>query len=773
MDTLAPTALWYLATTAVALAFAPLVMLAFRHVADRGASLIRPLGLLALVWPVWFLASLGDGVVPFSPAALWIGLGLVAIVAWGVGIRAGAVTRDGLKHLIVAEGGYLILFAIIVWLRGYIPAVGGPNISDQEKPMDLMMLASSMQATSIPPADAWLAGEPINYYYLGYASWAAIGKMIGTTPAVAYNLAFVSTLAMMIVAVLGTVANILSRFVSMTAARIGGVVGVVLIVGIGNPWAAWQVVQDLDAQWKVWPFDGVMWNATRIIPISPDVFAISEFPAFSFLFADMHPHVMAMPFAITALGLGWMFITLPVDTSWRARLPRLLLAGVATAALYAINSWDFPIWFLVVALGILISPGFPDFGQRLAGIAIALVAGMLAWLPFLIAFDAPVQVGDTEFAERVSSIPVIGDLLASIGAWTGERTTAGDYLGIFGFFYPVLVAVIAIELIGRRDNGGDPFIARLALITGVAFVVIGVILPAPVLILAGLPMLAGIVVMLRATNVTLELLSVGLATLAFALTIVPEFFFLLDAFGNRMNTIFKLYMQVWLLSGVATALGLVALWQRARAWRPAQAVVALAGVAILLLGLTYPVVAASQWVQVKNPDLDWEGMNALAWLDESNAADPATRNALEWLWDNADAEDVLLAAGGCAYWAPIGFPSAATGVPAILGWGNHERQWHLADPEISEKLSTRTTDINALFDEPATEVLDRYGVTLLYLGRPETQGVPGVNPTATCAPGPFPNATSPDFPGDGWTEVFSEDGVRILQRDNATQDPAP
>jgi YYY domain-containing protein len=767
LDTLEPTVLWYLATTAVALAFAPLAMLAFRHVADRGASLVRPLGLLALVWPVWFLASIGDGVVPFDQWVLWIALVTIAVVSWVVATRFGAVTREGLKHLVFAEGGYLVLFVVFAWLRGYIPAVGGPNAIDQEKPMDLMMLASSMRATSMPPTDAWLAGEPINYYYLGYAIWAAIGEMIGTTPAIAYNLALVSTLAMTIVAVLGTVANILSRFVSMTAARVGGLLGVALVVGIGNPWAAWRILQDPAAQWERWPFDGAMWNATRIIPVSDVEFAISEFPAFSFLFADMHPHVMAMPFAIAALGLGWMFTSLPVDSSWRARLPRLLLAGVATAALYAINSWDFPTWFLVVALGILISPGFPDLGQRLGGIAIALAAGLLAWLPFLTAFEAPVRTGDTAFAERVSDIPVIGELLASIGAWTGERTSASDYLGIFGFFYPVLVAVILVDLIGRRDDGGDPIVARLAVITGVALAAIGMMLPAPVLILAGLPMLAGIVVMQRATNVTLELIAVGLATLAFALTIVPEFFFLLDAFGNRMNTIFKLYLQIWLLSGIATALGLVALWQRAQRSRPAQAVVAVAGVAIVLLGLTYPVVAASQWVQVKNPDLDWEGMDGLAWLDESDAADPATRDALRWLWQNADGGDVLLAAGGCAYRAPIGFPAAASGVPAIVGWDNHERQWHLADPDITEKLTSRVTDVNELFADPTDELLDRYGVTLIYIGRPEAQGVAGVEPSATCAPGPFANATSPDFPGEGWEEVFSDDGVRILRRETA------
>ncbi len=35
----------------------------------------------------------------------------------------------------------------------------------------------------------------------------------------------------------------------------------------------------------------------------------------------------------------------------------------------------------------------------------------------------------------------------------------------------------------------------------------------------------------------------------------PEFFFLRDQFGNRMNTIFKFYYQAWLMWGVVAAFG--------------------------------------------------------------------------------------------------------------------------------------------------------------------------------------------------------------------------
>ena len=771
MDWLEPTLTWYLTTTLIAVAIAPPVLLAFGHVTDRGASVVRPLGILFTIWPVWLLASIGDGgIAPFSAIALWITVAVIGVGGWTIGVRKQVLSREVLLHLGLVEAGYLVLFAGYLFLRGFVPGVGGPNIIDQEKPMDLMMLSSSMQATSMPPADAWLSGESINYYYLGYTLWAGVAKMIGTTPAIAYNLALATIFAMTAIAVIGTVVNILSRYTSMTVARVGGIAGVLLVLFIGNPWAAWEFLRDPDAQWDMWPFGGIMWNATRIIEVTETTDAISEFPAFSFIFADMHPHLMAMPFAITALAFAWMFVSLPDENSLAARVGRLMMAGIATTALYAMNSWDFPTWFAIVAFGILVSPGFHYLSHRLIGIAFALIVGVLAWSPFITEFEAPVRSGETGFADTVSNIPVIGSVFASIGGYTGERTSVQDYFSIFGFFYPVLIIALLIAFGSSQRDDDDPMVVRLAMISGVILVAIGLLIPAPLVILLGIPMHVGLVIILRSTNVTLELLIAGLATLSFVLTLIPEFFYLLDAFGTRMNTIFKLYLQVWLLSAVATALALVYLWQRASAWRPAQALVALAGIAIVAAGLTYPVVAANQWTQIKNPDRDWEGVDGLAWLQESQAADPATYNALQWLWENADNEDVLLAAGGCAYVAPIGFPSAATGVPSIIGWDNHQRQWRLSDEGINAEIVDRVATVADLFARPTEEVLDEYDVTLLYIGRAELSGVdsPSAEPSPTCAPGPFAETTSPEFPGPGWTEVFSEDGVRILRRDTST-----
>ncbi len=766
MDWFLPTLWWYLATTAASLAVIPLLALLFRHVSDRGATLAHPIGLLLVVWPVWFLAGIGDGIVPFGPVSLWIALAAVAAVSWIVGIRSKSLDRTVLFHYGAAEAAYLLIFSGYLAFRGYVPAIGGPNIIDQEKPMDLMMLASSMKATHMPPADAWLSGEPINYYYLGYTLWGAVGRMIHTTPAITYNLALASIVAMTVVALFGTVANILTQFRSMIAARIGGALAVLLVLLIGNPWAAWTFLRDPSVQWQAWPFDGIMWNATRIIEDAPNAVAISEFPAFSYLFADMHPHVMAIPYAVTSLGTGWMLASLPDRSSVPLRLGRLSLAGLVGVSLYAMNSWDLPTWLGVILLGVLISSAFRTVGENLSAIAITVVAGAVAWSPFILRFDAPVRAPENGFAETLNGVPVIGGVIASVAAYSGDRTSILDYLSIFGYFYPILLVTIVVALASHQDGDGDPLVTRLALISGVIMAAIGLLLPAPLLILVGLPMLAGLVVILRSTTVTLELLAVGLATLSFVLTLLPEFFYLLDVFGNRMNTIFKLYLQVWLLSGVAAALAVIYLWGRARAWRPAQGLIAVATALVLVTGLTYPIVAASQWLQFKNPDGGWQGIDGVGWLEDS---DPATANAITWLRKNASNADVLLAAGGCSYVAPVGFPSAASGVPSIVGWTGHERQWHLGDEAITNEIAQRLADVVNLFARPDDELLDRYGVTLLYIGRPETQGVSGVEGSTDCAPGPFPEATSQEFPGGEWTEVFSEDGVRILRRDTGSQ----
>ncbi len=97
------------------------------------------------------------------------------------------------------------------------------------------------------------------------------------------------------------------------------------------------------------------WRASRVLQDfaldkSPRE-VIDEFPMFSYLLGDLHPHVLAMPFALLAIGLALnIFLQLREVSSDRLILlrwmkkPDFWLTALALGALAFLNTWDFPIF---------------------------------------------------------------------------------------------------------------------------------------------------------------------------------------------------------------------------------------------------------------------------------------------------------------------------------------------------------------------------------------------------------------------------------------------
>lgn len=782
MDWFDVTLRWYLVTTLVTIALAPFTLLVFRRLTDRGASAIRPLSALFLVWPVWFLASIGDGIVPFTSLTLWIFVIVLGFAAWVLAWRQEVLSSTTFRHIAIAEAGYLAAFALFLWFRGY-----GPAANLQEKPSDLMMLASSMHSTSMPPADAWLAGEPVNYYYLGFVIWAAFGKMIDTTPAIVYNLALTSVFAMTFVAAIGLVANVLSHWYSTLVARVGGLIAAILLIVVGNPWAAFQVLEDARAQWNMWFFDGIGWQATRIIIDDPESGAnpISEFPSFSFILGDLHPHLLALPYAVTALMFAWMLLTLgrlrENESLLRRDAGRFVIAGLVIGSLYVMNSWDFPTYLLIALIALTLGTVGVAARDRLIAGGLLVLTALVAWLPFYVHFEAPARSTGTPFSDWVADVPIIGGILASVGTYQGERTSPQDYFSIFGFIYLIAIVLIITEVWRRRE---DVLIARaearggtwerdqagyyFAIATALLCFLGSLVVPAPLLVICGLPVIVVWLLLERDFRVTPANIALVLYAIALILTLVPEFFYLADYYGgSRMNTIFKIYYQVWLLMAVASALAAASIWKSFRRNTIARYALPAVMAGIIAAGMTYPVVAGHQWLEWRAPDREWKGVDGLAYLvEEQNGLYAGEYEAIQWLLEHADEDDVLLTAGGGEWREQLGRLSSGSGVPTLIGWTGHENQWHLGDPAFQETVNQRIEDINVLYSgPPSNEVLDRYGVTLIYIGPTETQGIGEEARPGYVAPGPFPAATDPDYPGEGWTEVFNQDGSRIFRRD--------
>lgn len=767
---------WYGVLVAISWGFAPWVRMLAPSLPDRAVVVARPVGLLATVYPLWLLSSISG--IPYVTAGLWATVLIGAVAGWTIAWRRGQVDRRWLRCMVTAEAISLLAFAVYAVWRGY-----APQILSTEKPMDIAFLTSSAVATSMPPPDPWMSGESINYYYLGYLLQGAVTRMSGVVPSVGFNLALATTFSMAVTASFGVAFALVRRWASGKRAVAAGALAVGFLVLGGNLYSAEQFIarpsQTIDAGW----WDGVGWDSSRIVvddvPASNQtgledaapVNTINEFPSFSFVLGDLHPHLLALPFTLVAIYLAYALWAL-LSTATAATGPlmiRIAVCGGIAGSLYMLNSWDFPTYLLVTGAGAWF--GLRHVGQRVAlsALGVLAVASVVLWLPFFISFTPPIGVSTTAVPDWLSRIPIFSTLVTALGSMRWEHTSSAEFLTVFGVPYcfalwflghgatsPVSTAPGTTAAPDRRSVG-------LLALTILGF---GLFMGAPVIVFCGLPLILAMLLhpARRVTHGPATLLF----SLGFVLILGTEFFYIQDVFGNRMNTLFKIYYQAWTLFGIATAVAILTLWRDAglsayyarRLNRPALTAAVLVALAAALI---YPVLSASDYPSVRG-HAEWVGLDGMAYIGEIDTGELA---AMRWIRDNADHNDVLLEALGCSYQVNGGLPtsgvSAFSGVPTVLGWPNHERQWHLGDDVILAEQRQRAALYNQLYSLDGQQLRDEFGVTLIYVGPFERSGTPACD-----SAGPYRDVTNPSFPGPGWDVAFSEGDATIYARSAPT-----
>jgi YYY domain-containing protein len=752
---------WYVVLLLVTWALAPHVHWLCRAVADRGATLTRPLAVLIAVYPAWLLASLGA--TTFGLAPLIVTVLVMGASGWVAIIRSRDLDRPWLRNLVLTEAGLFATFGSYLWLRGYTPQILGT-----EKPMDLAFLASSARTVTIPPPDPWFAGAPINYYYLGYLLHGTIGRVAGVPPETAFNLALATIFSLTSVAAFGVAWNAVRPSLGSRAAVASGLLAPFLLVVSGNLYAPLRLIQDAEATVSAWWWDkaaGIGWRASRIVCDGvrvandcppPATETINEFPFFSFLLGDLHPHLMALPYTLVAVGLAWNLASAARWTSVSApHAARLAVSGAIVGALYPLNAWDFPTFAALGGIAIWLASG-ATLRRAVRPIAIFGIASVAAWLPFYAAYAPPSIANPT--ASPLPSLPVLSTLLSIVTMHVGERTSLAEYLTVFGVPYLVgLAYVVSRSVAGTESTRRE--VLRSAAIAVVFSGIPGVLLSAPVLILCGVPLAVAISLLHSPRDTNADHFALGLFCAAWILSVGVELFYIRDAFDDRMNTLFKFYYQTWTLYALAAAVAIASLWSMTvrRTWR--RATLAVATTAAVVLASAYPVVSSYQWT---SGFAYWHGLDGIAYARET---DPDDLAAIDWLAEHASPGDVVLEAAGCSYLPsgrlPFNRVAMITGIPTVVGWGNnHQRQWRAGQPERLQEIPVRAADVAAMFTDPSSDLVDRYGVSWLFLGEYETGNWQAQCDTA----GPYAGLHSAGYPGPVWEEVFASGPTHLYRR---------
>lgn len=677
---------WVVTLEALSLAVWPLVQRALPGAVDGGWAASRVLGplLLALVVGTAVMLHL----LAYTTVVI---VGAAATGAALVWLTCRKLTwRWPSRGAVVGEVVFLGVFAAGVGLRLLFPSV-----DNNERPMDFAFLSAFVRADALPPVDPWFAGRPIAYYTFGYLTWANVTRLTGVPVEVAYNLAVTSVFAGAVALAWTTAASVRGRlvdgfFAAGTLAVVGNLrtlVDWLIVLGLGTPdwWASWATVKAValpDPGWALWI------QATRVIPnTSPGPEGITEFPFFSLIVGDLHPHYMAMPANILAIALG-------LGALRGSRLALLVPLGAATlAGLAAGNTWNVPAAAAVIGLCSVARYWWP---QR-RPVQVALVTAALLGLTTVMA--APLLIGLTAAPVSLAFTP----------------TTARLWPGTFVVLFLPYVLGIAAVLVARASpwRGWPLAMAAWALCcmgaevlaqAGVALLLIGAIL-------------ALALVAVRAVAASDNLTAGLLATcgIALGLVLAPEFVFLSDYFGTRMNTVFKFYFQALIFMAIALPPLLGSLP------RPAPGMTRALGKAAVYAGaltLLYVPLAPVTRMLVSPAG---GSLDALAFLQTRAPGDLA---AIDWLRAVASRDSVVLEAVDAH--EPVGTTrweltriSAFTGIPTLLGWVEHEQQWRGRIAAIDQRLQ----QVNAVYQDGARDeamhIFQTFGVKYVVVGPTE------------------------------------------------------
>lgn len=775
---------WYLAILLLGWLVYPITRFVLRGLPDRGYTFSRLTGLLLLAYFTWLIGSLGGTFSRLTIGLVLCGLAMISGIAFYFQrkeILHEIKTRK--KYFLIVEAVVLVFFLIDLGIR-----IGNPDLwhpwKGGEKPMDLSYFTAVLKSTTFPPYDPWYSGGYINYYYYGFVIVGVLVKLLGIVPDMAYNLVIPTLFSLTGLGAFSIGWNLFAhkdeeivgeiqaderrRDIRSLAAGLTAAVAILIMGNLGIIKMFWQGLQRIAApdgmidgagllEQLKWVFAGLgkfftgtklpygwgdwYWNPSRAIP--GDV--ITEFPFFTFTYADLHAHMIALP--ITLLVLGWAISMLLRKADWKAEntlkkwgalLGSLAFGGLVIGMLRPTNTWDLPTYMIFAAVVIFYASwkyaAIPEkFLSKLPdGLRRFLFCVMIIVLlaVFVLVFFLP-------FTRKY------GQAYGSIETWKGDHTQLRAYLVHWGWQLFLIITWLVWETRewlaatpASAINRFKPFAGYIQIVAVLflAVLILLTLLGIKIGWLVGLLGVWSLILILRPKQPDVKRLVLFMIGTGLILTLFVELFALTGDIG-RMNTVFKFYYQAWTMLGISAAASLIWLipavttvWKEgfANFW---QVVFAL----FVLGGLLYPVTASTDKIRDRMSAEALAGLDGTVFMKTAVYFDQGVEMrldddylAIQWMRQNIKGSPVIVETNTVEYrWGNR--YTIYTGLPGVLGWNWHQRQQRgYVD---YNNIEARLTEIPYFYQttvvEDAEAFLKKYSVKYIILGQMERAYYPG------------------------------------------------
>lgn len=813
--------LWYLLVSALGWLTFPLVFRLLPALADRGFIFSRTAGLLIWGYAFWLLASLGFAQNDAGGMLLALAF-LIGLAAWSFTTHKDEIlsfVRSQSLMVITTELLFLAAFGFMAFIRS-----ANSELFSTEKPMELAFISGIMRSPTFPPQDPWLSGYAISYYYFGYVITAMLATLTNVPAGMAHNLMTSLIFSLAAVGAYGVVYTLLSDRRPRTAdhedkdrpsSAVHGLslfapLFLLLISNFGalleflhrngifwqrnasgqltSGFWKWLDVKELnmppmeplgwfEAQRYLW-----WWRSSRLLQDYDMKFdpleVIDEFPFFSFLLGDLHPHVLAIPFTLLAIAValniflgGWKGLIDLFGLRLNLKPEGFVFSALVLGGLAFLNTWDILIGATLIVSAYVLTQVKKDGWNWhrledafMLGLPLVIVS-IVIYLPFYLGFSSqaggilpslmyPSRGAHLWLMWGTLLIPIYSLLLYGIAGRGYIVTSDGEsqisglkkiipnwkmglWLGLgFALLLFVVMWLIAILayyvdrpfvdgfLAGQGMNAFTLFretsLRRLSYIGGL-ITMLGVFIPTLAFLFSSSSRemtdddetVLDVQPSRPSAPIIFVMLLIALGSI---LIIAPDFVYLRDQFGYRINTIFKFYYQAWVVWSLAASFGVAYLFQNIKStalnitFRVAMALV-------IFAGLLYP----SLSLPTKTNNFKPVGGFTLNDFDRIKRENPDEAAAIEWLQNSPDGVVLEAVGDGYSQFARI---SMWTGLQTVLGWTGHEAQWRGS----YEPQGSRRDEVMLIYTTPdwdtARMLLEKYDVRYVYIGSLERNYAP-------------------------------------------------